>query len=224
MKLRQSFVDVFTNPLLLSASVLLDALFFFMFAFVTTPIGDVLTSHAVLFFTSAVSAWKIFALIFLMYIAGFVVYVSFQGPAWWVAKRIAGEKAGFCKYFLRFVKVNLVWLVLIAINGVLDLFASLNESIGEGSIVWAIVLKVFLWAIAALAILSYPNAGLKGMFSPGWKKIAFFLVSAFIMFHLAYFIPIPFYGVSELLGKIVAAILMAPMLTIIRVFAVNELK
>jgi hypothetical protein len=219
MILKKSLVEVFTHPVSLLVMVVLDALFFFMWGFALTPISNSLSAHAVLFAGRNASSGSLILLMMIFFVCAFLLYLCFHGPAWWLARRIAGRKGSLRRYFLAFVKVNLLWFVFMVVLKIAGLFSDLHELATTGEFGTGFLGTVFFWLVVMLAFLSYPKPSLRSIFIPLRRSVPLLLISL-VLLEIARLLPSPLYF-NPMLGNIVSFLLVFPTLALIRVYAIH---
>ena len=244
-ELLSSLDGIKNNPLLVLGASALDALFVFCYAFVGTLVSDQIAAHVVLI-SNQVSpmiaggqtrilfklfegslrplSFKLVTLIFIFFVLIYLLYIALQGPAWWLASKVAGNKSSLNKYFWKFAKINLAWLVVFAVWKVLYFFFSVRyqllKKFAPGTDVAAIVFTVLFIVLTILAFLSYTRL----RFSEGLKlplSISAGLVGLCLVFALvALFIVSQLGKFSADLGLFVS-ILLFPVFVLMRVYAVR---
>ncbi len=237
--------NILHNPLLVLGASALDALFIFCYAFVGTFVGDQIAAHVVLIsnqispmiasgqtgilfklFEGALQSlsFKLVSLIILFFVLLYLVYIALQGPSWWLASKVAGNKVSFSSYFWKFAKLNLAWLVIFAVWKILDVFFSVRyqllKKFAPGTDFAAIIFTALFVFIAVSAFLSYTRL----RFFEGVKLPL--RVSAGIIGLCLVFLLVAVFVVSQL-GRLNAdfglfvSILLFPVFVLMRVYAVR---
>jgi len=106
----------------------------------------------------------------------FVLYNLFQGINWRLARQITGDNTEWGSYLGRFAKINVFWIFLFVIYHILDVIASLQQTIAEGVVntrptnTLGIISIIFLVTIIYFAFISYNSLSIKKSFKEGIKK------------------------------------------------------
>lgn len=240
------------NPFWLVTSAITDALFILALAFFTGPIKEKITEHAVLIsnqmstlmaqektgllklmFGPELSPMtgKLALIMLMLFAITYLVYSAFQGTAWWMAKNITEQKTPYKEYLLGFAKINLVWIAVYILYKLLGFILALRYKIIQKfsptspDIAGNILLILFVIAIIA-AYLSYPYLKIKTLFKTPFKITAqliglsavIYLVTDFILTNTNK-LPID-YSIKIIIGIII----LMPVFTLLRVYAIRVLS
>jgi hypothetical protein len=210
---KQACQSMRKKPQYVLYSSLADFIFLILYGFVTAPLVQKILHNMAGFVQCITNAKKdqsplSFLFLIIVYIlAVYLLFIIFQGLAWWTSTRIAGTSSGNNRipkkklktYLLQFAKVNIAWYVFFVIVHVTSYFLTLTALVAKqapdlaqplaAKIAFALILY---FAFLSHALLSHNKPGKAGTkaVSLGLKKyhailpiytwigVVFFLVNA----------------------------------------------
>lgn len=230
-------------PFFLIIAAFIDAAFFFVQAFLKTPVSDQIAANTVLIgnklspllaaqetgllaklFTGEFKplTGKLIVLILLYFFIVYIVYVIFHGTTWFLASRIAEQKTKYRKYFWQFAKINIFWLGLFVLWKLLDILVGLRRVVidkfapGTPNIMGG-MLMIALVILCISAVFSYPRFRKKEFFAMPIKTT----IPVLILAATSYLVPL---FVVNTLGRtpdtaiLLGIIILFPAMVLVKVY------
>ncbi|MDO8642988.1 MAG: hypothetical protein Q7R76_05435 [Candidatus Woesearchaeota archaeon] len=216
---KNSFIALFRRPRFLLISALADFVFLFAYGLVTAPLVQKIIENLLGFVqcitkaTTNQSPWTFLFWIVLYLVSVYLIYVVFQGVAWWAATKSSSQKfrktLPLARYLFRFSKTTVPWyLLFVAVHAVsyfttlAALAAQQTKDLSQPPFFVALFFIVLYFAFLSYALLPRftPGTAIKKAFVLGihhaHKTIPLFVV-----------IGIVFYAANFLLGILAYALL-----------------
>lgn len=141
-----------------------DFLFLLLYGLVSAPLVKKIIENLVGFVqcitkaTKSQSPWTFLFWIALYVAAVYLIFVVFQGIAWWAGTRMAVKKrTSLVPYLFRFSKATLPWYLLFVVVHVVSYFTTLAALAGQqtSNLSHAVFFRALFFIILAGAFLSY---------------------------------------------------------------------
>lgn len=170
---KDSFFSLFKHPRFLALSAVSDFLFLLFYGFVTAPLVKKIIENLVGFVqcvtkaTSAKSPWTFLFWIVLYIAAVYIIFVVFQGMAWWAATRMAvKQRTPIVPYLFRFSKATAPWYLLFVAVHAISYFTTLAalaaqqaKTLAHGAVFMALFGVILAAAGLSYAVLPRMKAG-----------------------------------------------------------------
>ena len=161
---KESFFLLFRCPRFLALSALSDVLFLLLYGFVTAPLVQKIIQNLIGFVqcmtkaTKTQNPWTFLFWIVLYVVAVYLIFVLFQGVAWWSATRMAVKKrTALVPYLFRFSKATLPWYLLFVAVHAVSYFTTLAALAAQQTknLAQPFFFRALFILIAAVAFFSY---------------------------------------------------------------------
>lgn len=161
---KESFFSLFSHPRFLALSTVSDFLFLLFYGFVTAPLVQKIIENLTGFVqcitkaTKNQSPWTFLFWILLYIAAVYLIFVVFQGIAWWAATRMAvKQKTPLVPYLFRFSKATAPWYALFVTAHAISYFTTLAALAAQqtSNLSHTVFFRALFFIILAAAFLSY---------------------------------------------------------------------
>lgn len=161
---KESFFTLFKHPRFLALSAVSDFLFLLLYGFVTAPLVKKIIENLVGFVqcmakaNSTKSPWTFLFWIVLYLASVYLIFVVFQGVAWWSATRMAvKQRTPIVPYLFRFSKATAPWYLLFVAVHAVSYFTTLAALAAQqtSDLSHTLFFRTLFFIILAAAFLSY---------------------------------------------------------------------
>ncbi len=242
------FLSLFKSPRFLVLSAAADFLFLFLYGLVTAPLIQKLIENMIGFAqrltttNKTQSPWSFLVLILAYLLVVYVLFVVFQGVAWWSASRLARKKVSLPAYLVRFAKAQVLWYGLfvfvhsISYVSTLAAIATQQAKSLAHAPLFVVLFGILLYlsvVCASLTTFASAGAAIKKTLSVGIGKmhrlllpvmciiIVFFVVNLVIGF---FFYLLPQTILGRVMFVLLSSVAVFPLLCWARVFLMRTLQ
>ncbi|HLC32332.1 MAG TPA: hypothetical protein VJJ82_00745, partial [Candidatus Nanoarchaeia archaeon] len=168
---------------------------------------------------------KLLLLMLLLFVLLYIVYVIIQGPAWYLASKIADQQSSLGKYLATFAKLNLLWLLFFVIIKMLDITLGLRYQLIKkfsplALNVSAPIVTVLFVILGIIVFTSYGRLrALEFLKIPFLRMIGMLFVCV-VLFLVLWFI-IDLFASAPFEARVLVQIIFLPIFVLVRTYSIR---